>query len=308
MPTASVIAAPQAPAAYLFLAGGRSTGSRTLSWDATAGAAGDIALGALLDAGASLEFVRGQLDLLGLDGWSLSVEPAKRSGLAGTYARVRAQAGPAHRRYGWIRDHLTAAPLAPGVRAWALQIFAVLAQAEAHVHHIDVDRVHFHEVGALDAIVDVVGVAAALDTLGVTRGHCSGVVTGFGTTSAAHGTLPVPAPAVVEILRRSGIPASSGALAAERLTPTGMAIIAATCQADGAGALGHLPPPRTTVEAVGYGAGTADHPGHPNLLRAVLCRVVSAPAAEPDEATRPGRVRGRAFTRRRRLAGRPGPV
>ncbi len=176
-----------------------------------------MALGALLDAGAPLDAVRGQLDLLGLDGWSLDVEPATRGGLAGTYARVRAQVGPAHRRYSWIRDHLSAAPLAAGVRSWALQIFAVLAEAEAHVHRIEVDRVHFHEVGALDAIIDVVGVAAALDALGVARGSCSSVVTGFGVTSAAHGTLPVPAPAVVEILRRSGIPSTPGDLAFETI-------------------------------------------------------------------------------------------
>ncbi|WP_054565681.1 LarC family nickel insertion protein [Frankia sp. R43] len=250
-------------------------------WDAAAGAAGDMALGALLDAGAPLDAVRGQLDLLGLDGWSLDVEPATRGGLAGTYARVRAQIGPAHRHYSWIRDHLSAAPLAPGVRSWALRIFAVLAEAEAHVHRIEVDRVHFHEVGALDAIIDVVGVAAALDALGVARGSCSGIVTGFGMTSAVHGTLPVPAPAVVEILRRSGIPSTPGDLAFERLTPTGMAIIAATCQATGTIPPGVVPP-QMTVEAVGYGAGTADSAGTPNLLRAVLCREVQRPAPADD--------------------------
>ncbi|CUU56833.1 TIGR00299 family protein [Parafrankia irregularis] len=280
-------------------------------WDAAAGAAGDMALGALLDAGAPLEFVRGQLDALGLDGWSLSVEPAKRAGLAGTFARVRVQPGPAHRHYGWIREHLATAPLAPGVRAWALRIFAVLAEAEAHVHRIDVERVHFHEVGALDAIVDVVGTAAALDALGVTRGYCSGVVTGFGTVSTAHGVLPVPAPAVTELLRRTGIPASPGEIAAERLTPTGMAIIAATCQADTAAAAARVFPPRMTVEAIGYGAGTADHPGHPNLLRAVVCRVAATPAvdlADLDSLRQPTRADDRAIQRRPQSVGRAGSV
>lgn len=248
-------------------------------FDAAAGAAGDMALGALLDAGASLAAVRGQLDALALDGWRLGAEPVRRGGLGGTRAVVEidGERPPRERPYGEIRDLLAAAPLTEGTRARAQRIFAVLASAEARVHRIAPDDVHFHEVGALDAIVDVVGTAAALDALGVTAATCGPVVTGFGTTSSEHGAMPVPAPAVVELLRGAGAPFASGPIAGEWCTPTGAAILVATCEAFGAA-------PPMVARAVGYGAGRADPPGRANLLRVTIGDAVADDDGEPAAA------------------------
>ncbi|HEX2573015.1 MAG TPA: nickel pincer cofactor biosynthesis protein LarC [Polyangia bacterium] len=168
--------------------------------------------------------------------------------------------GHRHTHYGAIRQMLLAAPLGAGVRARALAMFDRLAEVEARLHGVSVEEVAFHEVGAVDSIVDVVGAAAALDWLRPARVVARRVPLGRGFIQTAHGRLPVPAPATLELLR--GVPVEEGGIDGELTTPTGAAVLAATV-----GQYGSLPP--LTVAGVGWGAGDRDLPGRPNLLRVV---------------------------------------
>jgi pyridinium-3,5-bisthiocarboxylic acid mononucleotide nickel chelatase len=225
------------------------------------GIAGDMALGALLDAGADLDAVTTTVRGLGVDGWSLGSERVERSSLAATRALVDAPEQHHHRRWGDIRELLAAADLPDRVRDRASRIFEALAVAEAEVHGITPDEVHFHEVGALDAIVDIVGVCAALESLDVDTVHSAPVRVGVGSVKAAHGVLPNPAPAVVRLLE--GIPTVGVDVELELTTPTGAAIIAALAESIG-------PMPTMTIGATGFGAGNRDLPGRPNVTQVVL--------------------------------------
>ncbi len=233
-----------------------------LAWfDPISGIAGDMALGALLDAGADLKYVTAQLQMLGLDGWHLDVERVTKNELAATRAIVVAPEGHHHRRWRDIRSLLEAAPLTERVRQRALAVFEALAVAEGQVHGTSADEVHFHEVGALDAIVDIVGVCAALESLDVDTVCCGPVTVGMGTINAAHGVLPNPPPAVVNLL--VGRPVVGVDLDIELTTPTGAAIVAALAERFGAA-------PAMTITRSGFGAGTRDLEGRPNVTGVLI--------------------------------------
>lgn len=249
---------------------------RTAWIDATAGVAGDMLLGALTDAGASLTAVQAAVDAVVPHTVRLSREQVTRAGLRATRVQVTLLAADQpHRTWRTIRGLLeqsaVAAPDAlPGpVRAQALAVFARLAGAEARVHGIVPEDVHFHEVGAWDAIADVVGVCAALHDLGVERITASPVAVGSGRIAAAHGELPVPVPAVAELA--AGWQVFAGGRG-ELATPTGMALVTALAQD-----CGQLPP--LHLEVTGVGAGGRDTPERPNVVRVLLG---TAPGARGD--------------------------
>ncbi|HVD13425.1 MAG TPA: nickel pincer cofactor biosynthesis protein LarC [Actinomycetota bacterium] len=242
-------------------------------FDCFAGIAGDMALGALLDAGGDLKALRAGLRGLDLEPFELEVESVERGGIGATHVTVRTSPGAA-RTWGDVRELLGSATLPEPARARALATFALLAEAEGRVHRVPPEQVHFHEVGAVDALVDVVGTALLLHDLGVREAWASPVATGSGRTGSAHGPLPVPAPAVLELLR--GAPVHGGP-AVELTTPTGAAILAA-----GVARFGELPPMR--VVSVGYGAGSRQHDEMPNVLRVILGERVEDDAGAGDGA------------------------
>ncbi len=219
-------------------------------------------LGALVGAGVPLGAIAGAVDALGLP-IRLEASQVRRAGLAATKVDVVVPADDTVRTWGDVRGLLAGAPLAEPVRVRAAATFAALAAAEARVHGIAPDEVHFHEVGALDAIADVVGVSAGLAYLGLDELVATAVALGGGRARTAHGVLPVPVPAVLELLRAAGAPASGGPAQVELCTPTGAAIVVTSVAG-----YGQLPPLRVT--AVGAGAGTRDLPGRPNVVRLVL--------------------------------------
>jgi uncharacterized protein (TIGR00299 family) protein len=236
--------------------------------DATAGIAGDMLLGALLDAGADLGNVRAAVGAVLPGAVELSVEEVRRAGLRATKVHVTPLVDdPPHRRWRDIQGLLGGAGITAGTRTAAVAVFELLAGAEATVHGVAADDVHFHEVGALDSIADVVGVCAALDDLGVATISASEVALGSGSVRAAHGRLPVPVPAVAELARGWRV---RGDGPGELATPTGMALIRAL-----AGRCESLP--AMTVAEVGVGAGTRDTPDRPNVVRVLL----SSPPTEP---------------------------
>jgi uncharacterized protein (TIGR00299 family) protein len=235
--------------------------SRVLYLDCIGGAAGDMLLAALLDAGADVETVQRGLHGLGVSGLELVVEPAARHGIAATRATVRGAPGQPHRDWASIRTQIDAAGLPERARAVAQEAFARLARAEGRVHGIDPEEVHFHEVGAVDAIGEVCGVALALHDLGVERVVCSPLPVGRGFVDAAHGRLPLPAPATLALLE--GAPVVGVELDVELVTPTGAALIAAVASEYG-------PLPSMTLAATGYGAGARDLDALPNVVRAIV--------------------------------------
>ncbi|MDQ8702559.1 nickel pincer cofactor biosynthesis protein LarC [Streptomyces sp. LHD-70] len=244
--------------------------------DATAGAAGDMLLGALIDAGAGPAVVQAAVDAVIPGTVRLSQTTVRRAGLRATKVAVEplAEDHP-HRTWQTIRDLITQAGLPGPVRDRALVVFGRLAGAEARVHGVGVDEVHFHEVGAWDSIADVVGVCAALHDLGVTRITASPVALGSGRVRAAHGDIPVPVPAVLEL--SAGWQVLSGG-EGELATPTGMALV--TALAEQCGTL-----PALTVQRTGMGAGTKDTPGRANVVRAVLGTPMPAAPDSSRDAT-----------------------
>ncbi|GAA1663687.1 hypothetical protein GCM10009830_06420 [Glycomyces endophyticus] len=242
----------------------------TIAWlDCSAGASGDMMLGALVDAGVPLELVQAAVDALGTEPIRLHAKPVARHGLAGTKVDVEVPQTANDRRWRSIRAMLEAADLDEAARAIALGAFARLAAAEAAAHGIPEEEVHFHEVGALDSIADIVGAAAGLASLGITALTASTVTVGGGTTRGSHGSIPLPAPAVLRVLADAGAPVV-GAVPYEACTPTGAAIVAAAASAYG-------PLPEMIVERVGVGAGGRDPQERANLLRLVIGREVAPP-------------------------------
>ena len=240
---------------------------RTLYFDCFSGAAGDMILGALLDAGASETAVREALDALPLEGFSVEIRNVTRASIRATTVDVVVSGGQPARGPREIAALLQAAPLPERVRDRALRVFALLTEAEAKVHGIPPEQVHFHEVGAVDAIVDVVGCAAALESLAPQRVVASPVATGRGWTGSAHGPLPVPAPAVVELLE--GVPVEERGTH-ELVTPTGAALLR-----EAVSEFGPMPP--LTIAAAGYGAGTRDAET-PNVVRVLVGEAAPGPA------------------------------
>jgi len=225
------------------------------------GIAGDMALGALVDAGADLDEVRAMCARVPVSGWSLEAEPVMRNGIAATHINVLAEATTVVRTAGHITGLLEEARLPERVRERALATFGALARAEGRLHNRPPEQVHFHEVGALDAIIDVVGSCAALELLDVDQVHASPVAHGVGMIRSAHGALPNPPPAVIELLRDA--PVYGLDIPIELTTPTGAALLSAL-------AVGWGPLPPMTVEASGFGAGTAELDDRPNLTQVVL--------------------------------------
>lgn len=231
------------------------------------GIAGDMTLGALLDAGADLDFVVATLNGLNIEGWALSTEQVNRKGISATRAVVDAPEQHHHRHWTDIRLLLEQADIPDRVKTRSLIVFEVLAIAEGKVHGVSPEDVHFHEVGALDAIVDIVGSCAALESLDIEQVASAPVAVGIGTISAAHGTLPNPPPAVVNLLE--DIPTVGVDVNLELTTPTGAALIKGLAEPIG-------PLPNMTITGSGYGAGTRDLLDRANVTQVVIGTATSA--------------------------------
>lgn len=239
-------------------------------FDAFSGLSGDMTVGALLHLGVSLEALRAELAKLPFSGYRLSQAQRSHSGIRATKFDVAVSEPLGERSFRAIARLLRESDLIPQVKETALRIFTVLAEAEGRVHGIAAGAVHFHEVGAVDAIVDIVGAAFGLHALGVERVYASVLPMGKGLVPSRHGVLPVPAPATVELLKGLHVRLEDGG--AEMVTPTGAAIVAAVAQQ------GAVPPMALT--AVGYGAGERTLPDRPNLLRILLGNTVEPPREE----------------------------
>ena len=237
------------------------------------GIAGDMALGSLVDAGADLDQVREICSRIPVGGWKLEAEPVLRGGIGATHIIVHTEESGVVRTAGHIAGLIEEARLPDRVRVRALATFDALARAEGRLHRRPPEQVHFHEVGGLDAIVDVVGTCAALELLEVDEVHSSPVANGVGMVRAAHGLLPNPAPAVVELLR--GAPTFGVDIAAELTTPTGAALLAANVTRWG-------PLPMMTIASMGFGAGTRELEARPNLTQVVVGTMSDEmPAGQP---------------------------
>ena len=226
-------------------------------FDCFSGISGDMTLGALVDAGCPVEHLRSELRGLPVSGWELSAEKVWKSGMAATYVKVETEDQHKHRSLSAIREILKNSRLAPPVRDHAAAIFTKLGEAEARVHDVPLEKIHFHEVGAVDAIVDIVGACIGFHFLGIEKFACSPLNVGGGTAKMAHGVLPVPAPATVNLLQ--GKPTYSNGVKKELVTPTGAAIVATLCESFG-------PQPPMSVTVIGYGAGELfdQKPGGPD--------------------------------------------
>jgi uncharacterized protein (TIGR00299 family) protein len=244
--------------------------------DCVGGVAGDMLLAALLDAGADAGEVRTALAATGVAGLDLRVERVERHGISATHVDIVAPPEHVHRTWRDVREIVEAASLPAWPEARALDAFRRLAAAEGLIHRVPPEEVQFHEVGSLDAIVDIVGTCAALEVLGVDEVRAASVALSVGTVRGSHGILPNPAPAVVALLAEAGVPSHGLDLPFELTTPTGAALLAGM-------ASGFGPLPAMTPTAVGYGAGTRDLDGRPNGVQ-----VVFGTAVEPARLVAPG--------------------
>ena len=229
--------------------------------DCQSGISGDMTLGALIDAGVDLAAVQAAIDSLGLRGCRLVREETQRHGFRATNITVQHEPEHVHRHLHHVVDMIDAGSLSPTQKDLAKRVFRRLGEAEAKVHGTTVEKVHFHEVGAVDSIADVVGAAVAFDLLGVDRVECSPIPTGRGTIEIAHGRCNVPAPATAELL--TGIPLADVPIDMELTTPTGAAIAATVADRFG-------PLPAMTIERIGYGAGDRDLEKQANVLRILV--------------------------------------
>jgi uncharacterized protein (TIGR00299 family) protein len=276
---------------------------KTLFIDLFSGISGDMFLGAMLDLGVDFESLQRELSRLGVDGYHLHVERKTRTGIAGTSFTVHLvhdeahghshdhdeghhhghSHGPGHlhdhphphgghedsanRNFKQIRDLISKSPYSDWVKEKSIAVFRRVAEAEGRVHGLPPDEVHFHEVGAVDSIIDIVGACLALELLGCPRVLASRVIDGSGFIQCAHGTLPVPAPATLEILAARGVPIEQCSEPHELVTPTGAALVAEFVEAFG-------PMPPLLVERTGYGLGQRENKTRPNVLRVCLATPV----------------------------------
>ena len=231
---------------------------KTLYFDCFAGASGDMILGAMVSAGVDANVLSEQLSLLNVQGFSVQFKTVTRAGLSATHAIVETQHEHKHRHLADILKIIDNSSLSGAVKRRATQIFTRLAEAESRVHNEPIEKIHFHEVGALDAIVDVVGAAICFEILGIEKFISSSIHVGSGFVEMDHGRFPVPPPAVAELLK--GVPFYSTDIKGELLTPTGAAIITTVSDQYGA-----IPPIESTT--IGYGAGTREYESFPNVLR-----------------------------------------
>jgi pyridinium-3,5-bisthiocarboxylic acid mononucleotide nickel chelatase len=249
--------------------------ARIAYFDCFSGISGDMVLGALVDAGADLRAIEAELRKLGLEGWTISAEKVKRGAIFATQVKVETSEGHHHRGLSIILGRIDKAGLAPRAADRARRIFIRLAEAEARVHDVPVEEVHFHEVGAVDSIVDIVGAAIGFELLGIDEFACSALDVGAGQVKTAHGLLPVPAPATAELLR--GAPMYTSGIARELVTPTGAAI--ATTLSTRYAQISEM-----TLRAVGYGAGSADLKEKANVLRILIGENATSEAGEHWDA------------------------
>ena len=215
----------------------------------------------MVAAGVEPQALMAQLSLLNVQGYTIEFQTVDRSGISSTYARVQTPHEHAHRHLNQILKIIYDSQLSPGVKDRAAKVFSRLAEAEARVHNEPLERVHFHEVGALDAIIDVVGAAICFELAGIERFVSSPLHVGSGSVEMDHGRFPVPPPAVAELLK--GAPVYSTDIKGELVTPTGAAIIATVCSEYG-------PLPRMELQQMGYGAGTRQYQKFPNVLRVLI--------------------------------------
>lgn len=241
---------------------GKENDMKIAYFDCFAGASGDMILGALMDAGLEIERLRAELAKLRLSDYAIDVTKVTKRGIGGSQALV--QIGHHHHHHHRhlydIERILEQSDLDDALKMRSRAVFTRLAQAEAQVHRTSIEKIHFHEVGAMDAIIDVVGSVVGMAALEIERIYCSALHVGTGTVTCAHGVLPVPAPATAELIK--GKPAYSTGVQGELLTPTGAAILTTLASDFG-------PMPAMTVDRVGYGAGTSE-PDIPNLLRVII--------------------------------------
>jgi uncharacterized protein (TIGR00299 family) protein len=233
---------------------------RTLHFDCFSGISGDMTLAALIDVGVDAEAIRRGIDSLGLP-VKLTFAKKRRCGLFGIYVEIEAQEQKDRRHLPEIEGYIARSALTARAKEYAVRIFRKLGEAEATVHGIPLEKVHFHEVGALDSIADIVGTAVGFDALGVERFTSRAVPPGSGTVKCAHGLMPVPAPATALLLK--GAPLATVPVTGEMTTPTGAAILAAMVNE-------WVEQPEMTVEHVGHGLGTRDFPDWPNVLRIII--------------------------------------
>ena len=240
-------------------------------FDCFSGISGDMVLGALVDAGVDLRELELELRKLNLEGWEISAEKVQRKAIRATKVNVETKESHHHRHLSPILKMIDQAALAPRAADRARKIFQRLGEAEAKVHNISIEKVHFHEVGAVDSIIDIVGSAIGFELLGIDGFACSIMDVGSGRVQTEHGLLPVPAPATAELLRDA--PTFSSGIEKELVTPTGAAI-ATTLSTQ------YAQMPAMKLRAVGYGAGSADLPQQPNVLRLMIGEMIGEIAGE----------------------------
>lgn len=240
---------------------------KIIGYDCFSGISGDMNLGAMIDLGIDQAYLIEELNKLNLPGWELQVQKDQRHGITGTKVTVRqTRHEHAHRHLSDIDTIISSSALSDKTKELSLKIFTKIAEAEAKVHGVPVDHVHFHEVGAVDSIIDVVGAAICFLALGVEAVHVGSVELGGGFVICDHGKLPVPAPATAEIIK--GIPVKKGGVDFEATTPTGAAILAAL-------ATTFKPDLIIKIEKTAYGIGHKEHPDVPNVLRVFLGETVT---------------------------------
>ncbi len=220
-----------------------------------------MTLGALVDAGCDIALLRSGLQALQIPSWTISSEKVWKNGMSATFVRVTTEDQTKHRSLSTILEIFDKSQLSDSVRKNASAIFRKLGKAEASVHDVPLEKIHFHEVGAVDAIVDIVGACIGFEALDIHKFACSPLNVGGGTARMAHGILPVPAPATAKLLQ--GKPTYSNGVQRELVTPTGAAIVATLCDSFG-------PQPPMSVSSIGYGAGAADLEGQPNVVRIMV--------------------------------------
>ena len=240
---------------------------KTAYLDCASGISGDMTLGALVDAGVDIDAVQNGIHSLGLPDCKVTAEEVKKNGFRATQIRIEHPPERAHRHLSDITRMIDAGRLSERQKQMAKNIFIRLGKAEAKVHGTTLEKVHFHEVGAVDSIADIVGVAIGWDLLGVERICASPIPTGTGSIQIAHGRCSLPAPATAELLK--GIPLADSAVEAELTTPTGAAIVAEMVDTFG-------PLPGMSIDTIGCGAGQRDLPDQPNLLRLMIGTSTSA--------------------------------
>lgn len=240
-------------------------------FDCFAGISGDMTLGALVDAGLSFSALKSELDKLAVREFAISRRRVEKHGIAGTKVDVHAREGHVHRHLKHVLEIIDSSSISPSAKKSAGRVFHKLAEAEAKVHGTTIDAVHFHEVGAVDAIVDVVGAVVGLELLGVEAIYASRFRFGSGQTRGAHGAMPVPVPAVVEMTK--GFPTERTAIPHELVTPTGAALLTALASGIGDDI-------RLCTKSTGYGAGARDVEQVPNLLRVEIGERVATPRTD----------------------------